>query len=199
MRALVLLACLALGGCAGTVTGNPSPPAGSAGGPSQGRELSPGVEVVEKIPPDLPASGRPRIDHDDVCGSIPAAAVAELGYGEPHDSWFSFCQWLVTRSGHHFVNVGYDERPMAVVAEQTSPATLSHLRTLRINGHWAIEAILAYDPMQSCSVWADYGASETLLVTTYTGLEIPTREAVGPLCAESRRAVTAVLRQLDGS
>jgi hypothetical protein len=152
--------------------------------------------VVDSIPGGLPASGAPRIDHNDVCGSIPAGALAELGYGEPHDRWGGYCQWLDKRDGHHFVNVGFGELPLAAQAEQINQGLLSHLRWLRIDGHYAVEEILDYDPMRSCSVTAEYGASETLLVTTYTGREIPTEDAVGQLCTKSRQVARAVLGHL---
>jgi hypothetical protein len=198
---LASLLCLAVGGCAQPVAGKPWP---AGEGPRATAEtpvevLGPGIEVLAEIPDELPASGTPRIDHDDVCASIPPAALAELGYGEPHDRWFVFCQWLDTREGHHFVNVGYDERPLRAVVEETNQSLLSHLRWLRIDGHFAVETILDYDPMQSCSVWGDYGASESLLVTTYTGRETPTRDAVGQLCAKSRQVASVVLRHLGGS
>jgi len=152
--------------------------------------------VVDSIPGGLPASGAPRIDHRDVCGSIPAAALAELGYGAPHDRWDVFCQWLDKRDGHHFVNVGYGELALAASVKRINPDLLSHLRWLRIEGHYAVEQILDYDPMQSCSVTAEYGASETLLVTTYTGLDTPTEDAVGQLCPKSRQVARAVLGHL---
>jgi hypothetical protein len=152
--------------------------------------------VVDSVPSGLPASGAPRIDHGDVCGSIPASALAELGYGEPHDRWFVFCQWLDKRDGHHFVNVGYDVHPLAATVEQIDPDQLSHLRWLRIDGHYAVEQILDYDPMQSCSVTAEYGASETLLVVTYTGRETTTEDAAGHLCSKSRQVARAVLGHL---
>lgn len=188
-----MLACVGvLGGCALAVPGRPVP-----GGP--GPPSGPGVEVLDEVPELPPSTAAPRIDHGDVCGSIPAAALAELGFGEPHDRWFVFCQWLDKRDGHHFVNVGYDERRFTDVVEQVDPERLSHLRILRIEGHYAVEEILEYDPMQACSVRADYGAAETLLVTTYTGTETSTNDAVGPLCAKSRQAAAAVLRQFGRS
>jgi Protein of unknown function (DUF3558) len=192
---LILLVCLVLAGCGQVIDGR-SATAKSPAARGTGDELGLGVEVVDSIPGGLPVSGAPRIDHGDVCGSIPAAALAELGYGEPHDRWSVFCQWLDKRDGHHFVNVGYDERPLAAAVKQISPGLLSHLRWLRLDGHYAVEQVLDYDPMQSCSVIAEYGASETLLVTTYTGLETSTEDAVSQLCAKSRQVARAVLGHL---
>jgi hypothetical protein len=137
----MLLACLVLAGCGQVIGGRSTTPGAPA---AEGDQLSPGIEVVDSIPGGLPASGAPRIDHGDVCGSIPAAALAELGYGAPHDRWDVFCQWLDKRDGHHFVNV----------------------------------------------------ASETLLVTTYTGLDTPAEDAVGQLCPKSRQVARAVLGHL---
>jgi hypothetical protein len=191
----MLLACLVLAGC-GQALGGRASTAGSPAAPGTGEQLSPGVEVVDSIPGGLPASGAPRIDHGDVCGSIPTAALAELGYGEPHDRWDIYCQWLDKRDGHHFVNIGYFEIPLAAKVERISLRPRTHLRWLRIDGHYAVEEILDGDPMQSCSVIADYGASETLLVTTYTGRDTPTEDAVGQLCPKSRQVARAVLGHL---
>jgi len=190
----MLLACLVLAGCGQVVGGTRSVTAGSPA--AAGNQLSPGIEVVDSIPGGLPASGAPRIDHADVCGSIPAAALAELGYGEPHDRWDVYCQWLDERDGHHFVNVGYNEVPMAVSLKHIIPGIESHLRWLRIDGHYAIEEIHDYDPMQSCSVIAEYGATEMLIVSTYTGLETSTEDAVGQLCPKSRQVARVVLGHL---
>jgi hypothetical protein len=170
-------------------------PAGRA--PTVERELGRGIVVVDRIPlDDASTSAEPRIDHADVCGSIPPSAIAELGLGEPNDEWAVFCQWLDRRDGHQFVNVGYDVRTVAAVARDAGTDQLSHLRWLRIDGHYAVEDISEYDPMQSCRVTADYGASESLLVVTYTGREMATAKAVDELCPKSRVVAQIVLDHL---
>src|SRR5262249_47740467 len=151
-------------GCGQVVGGARSATAGSPA--AEGDQLSPCIEVVDSIPSGLPASGAPRIDHGDVCDSIPAAALAELGTESRTTGGAVYCQWLDERDGHHFVNVGYSEVPMAVSVKHIIPGIESHLRWLRIDRHYAstgtahrrarrIEEIHDYDPQQSCSVIAE--------------------------------------------
>ena len=166
--------------------------------------LADGIVVVERIPVDeLAAEAPPRIDPDDVCGSVPAGARAELGFGEPNDEWSTFCQW--TDADHPFVNIGYDEaslpaqvRTHVADASRRSGEPLRHLLWLRIDGRYAVERILAVDPLQSCTVIADYGSEQTLLVTVYSHRQTPAEAAIGRLCPVSRRAAQAVLRHLRG-
>jgi hypothetical protein len=150
-----------------------------------GGQLEPGIEVIDRIPVEkLATESAPVLDEQDPCAGIPDKLIAAHGFDTPPAASARLgCYWTED-GGLQLMVAAYPPTPMAKEVEEHlrdasggGTDVLAHLTWLRIDGHYALERILATDPASSCWLSVDVSAPQAVYVvimrTDESGTAIP--------------------------
>lgn len=212
-RLLALLAVVTTASCT-TAPERPTPPA-ELGTVSPaypvGERLEPGIEVIDRIPLEkLTTTSAPALDEQNPCAGIPDKLITAHGFDTPPAASARLgCYWTED-DGLQLMVAAYPPTPMAQEVEEhlrdangNSTEVLAHLTWLRIDGHYALERILATDPASTCWLSVDVSAPQAVSVvimrTDESGTAIPTdlRTGVEDYCPLGRKVTHSLLHHLD--
>jgi hypothetical protein len=179
--------------------------------PTPTAEREPGIEVIDRIPVEqLTTEAAPVLDEQDPCAGIPDKLIAAHGFDTPPAASAQLgCYWTEA-GGLRLMVAAYPPTPMArEVEEHLRDASgggtdvLAHLTWLRIDGHYALERILATDPASSCWLSVDVSAPQAVYVvvmrTDESGKAIPVdlRTGVKDYCPLGRKVARSLLHHFD--
>ena len=207
---LALLTVSALAGCGSPEPGFFSRTMSSA---QAAPDLASGIEEIDSIPVDeLSTSGTIALDESTPCTSVPSEVVAPAGFTDPPvaDDWPG-CVWLSADNLVLTVSAIVEGAMSDQVAEHERMASgesadrLSHLKWLRVDGHYVIERILASDTASACFLTIDVGSPKTVNVAIYRlnpktqdAVDVDPRKAAEAFCPTARQVAQNLLRQLLG-
>ena len=175
-----------------------------------GARLADGTEVIEAIPTAELSTTEPLpMDAAKPCTGMPAEVVTPAGVTTTPVLNGAFgCVW---QGSNLAVEIGVQPDPMVKEVEEHvamanggSTDQLAHLAWLRIDGHYAIERILEFDPTKSCWLSLDVSSPAALNVAVYridsTGepAKSDTETSVNKRCPIARKIARNLLDHLDG-
>ena len=173
-----------------------------------GTDLAPGIEVIEAIPVTELSTAKPfPLAGTDACTSIPAKVVNPAGTVTPVSSDEFGCVWQGPDLG---LDIGAEPEPMAkeveahVAMANGGSDPLAHLTWLRVDGHYAIERILEFDPAKSCRLTLDVSSPATFHVMLYPidpasgePTKSDTRTSVRDVCPAARQIAKNLLNHIE--
>jgi len=213
----LIAAASALAGCTAPPATVPSPPSSSP--PSAqlgtvtpaypvGTDLAPGIEVISAIPLTELSTEEPfPLAGTDACTSVPVDVVAHAGTVTPVSSDEFGCVWQGSGVG---LDIGALPGSMAKEVEahidmaNGGSDPLAHLTWLRVDGHYAIERILEFDPAKSCWLTLDVSSPGTFHVALYPidpasgdPTESDTRTSMRDVCPVARQIAKNLLDHIE--